>query len=293
MKNLFFPCLLIWISFTAKSQVLYTQEPGKVTQHETTMTVYDKDPDAEAVVLYEIGYTFFRGNDIIHDFEMRMEKRIKIKILKQAGIKYAEFEIPYYEEGNRSESIESLAAVTYNYEDGKLTKTELDSKNIFEEKINDNWRRKKFAMPNVKEGSIVEVSYTIVTPHLFNIREWEFQKKIPVIYSRFSLKAIPYYEYTYIMKGARKFDEYSQGEVPNSETRWGNLVYRENQYNMGMKDIPAFKDEEFITSENDYMISLNFQLSKIHYPQGGEKDIMSTWPALCNDFNLFFCCFSG
>jgi len=284
MKNLFFPCLLIWISFTAKSQVLYTQEPGKVTQHETTMTVYDKDPDAEAVVLYEIGYTFFRGNDIIHDFEMRMEKRIKIKILKQAGIKYAEFEIPYYEEGNRSESIESLAAVTYNYEDGKLTKTELDSKNIFEEKINDNWRRKKFAMPNVKEGSIVEVSYTIVTPYLFNIREWEFQKKIPVIYSRFSLKAIPYYEYTYIMKGARKFDEYSQGEVPNSETRWGNLVYRENQYNMGMKDIPAFKDEEFITSENDYMISLNFQLSKIHYPQGGEKDIMSTWPALCNDF---------
>jgi len=284
MKKIIFFSLIILVGTVAKSQTLYTQEPGRITQNEATMTVYDKDPDAEAVVLYEIGNTYFLGNDNTGDFDMYMEKRIKIKVLKQAGIEYAEFEIPYYLDGYNSEKIENLKAVTYNYEDEKLSKTELDQKNVFEEKIDDHWRRKKFAMPDVKEGSIVEVSYTIVSPYLFNIREWKFQKKIPVIYSRFSLRAIPYYEYTYIMEGARKFDEYTHGVVPNSETRWRNLKYQLYQYNMGMKDIPAFKDEEFITSENDYMISLNFQLSKIHYPQGGSKEIMSTWPALCNDF---------
>lgn len=86
------------------------------------------------------------------------------------------------------------------------------------------------------------------------------------------------------MKGAKKFDEFSHGVIPNSDTRWGNLAYKLYQYNMGMIDIPAFKDEEFITSENDYMISLNFQLSKIYQPNGSVEERISTWPALCNDF---------
>ena len=284
MKKIVFFCLILLIGSTAKSQDLYTREAGKVTQHELTMTAYDKDTDAEAVVLYEIGNTSFHGNDNSGYFEMYMEKRIKIKILKQAGIKYSEFEIPYYQEGYKLEEIKNLEAVTYNYEDGRLSKTELDKKNVFEEKINNNWSCKKFAMPNVKEGSIIEVSYTIVSPYLFNIREWEFQKKIPVVYSRFRLEAIPYYVYTYIMTGARQFDEYTHGIVPNSTVQWGSLKYQLYEYYMGMKDIPTFRDEEFITSEKDYMIRLNFQLSKIYYTQGGSKEIMSTWPALCNDF---------
>jgi len=283
MKKILFFCLIILAVSTTKSQVLYTQEPGKVTQHEITMTSYDKDPDAEAVVLYEVGTTSFRRTEATHSIEMLMEKRIKIKILKQAGIKYANFEIPYYTENFLPETIEDLEAVTHNYEDGKLRKTELNKKNIFEENISDNWKNKKFAMPDVKEGSVIEVYYTILTPYLFNIREWQFQKKIPVMYSSFSLKAIPPYEYAYIMKGSLQFDEYTHGEV-GSEIQWGKLRFKEYQYNIGMKDIPAFKDEEFITSEKDYMISLNFQLAKVHYVAGGSKEIMSTWPMLCNDF---------
>ncbi|MDR0232584.1 MAG: DUF3857 and transglutaminase domain-containing protein [Dysgonamonadaceae bacterium] len=284
MKRAILFCVILLVVFAAKSQDLYTQEPWKITQHEITMTAYDKDLDAEAVVLYEIGNTSFLGNDNTGYFEMHKEIRTKIKILNQAGIKYAEFEIPFYEENSKPEMIRNLRAVTYNIEDGKLSKTELNDKNVFEEKRENNWKCKKFAMPNVKEGSVVEVSYTIVSPYLFNIDEWKFQKKIPVIYSRFSLKAVPYYEYTYIMKGAKKFDEYTHGLVPNSDVQWRSLKYKIYQYNMGMKDIPAFKDEEFITSEKDHMISLNFQLSKIHRPDGRRDDIMSTWPALCNDF---------
>jgi len=284
MKKIVFFCLILLTGSIAKSQNLYSQKQGEITQHEATMTVYDKDPDAEAVVLYELGNTSFLGNDNSGIFEMHKEIRTKIKILKQAGIKYAEFEIPFYMENSKPEMIRNLKAVTYNTEDGKLSKTELNDKNVFEEKIDDKWRCKKFAVPNVKEGSVIEVSYTIVSPYLFNIGEWKFQKKIPVIYSRFSLRAIPYYEYTYIMKGAKKFDEYTHGLVPNSDVQWRSLKYKVYQYNMGMKDIPAFKDEEFITSEKDHMISLNFQLSKFHSPRGTREDIMSTWPALCNDF---------
>ncbi len=276
-------CFLFFILMNSRSQDEFIPNEKKISQYEVSMESYDKDPDAGAVVLLETGKTSFRGNHETGSFELRMSKKIRIKILKQSGIKYATFEIPYYIEDRKSEEIESLEAYTYNYVNDKLEKSELEKKNIFEEKINENWRMKKFTMPNVKEGSIVELEYTIISPYLFNLREWVFQKKIPVIQSTFELNMIPYYEYTYIAKGITKFDVFETNEL-TWEIRFGNLQYRELQYVMGMKNIPAFKDEDFITSENDYMMSLNFQMSKINMPSGGHKKIMSTWPELCNDF---------
>jgi hypothetical protein len=212
-----------------------------------------------------------------------MNKRVKIKILKQSGLNYGNVEIPFYESNDDMEKIQIKSATTYNFDNGVLVKTPLDEKNIYEEIIDNNWRKKKFAMPNVKEGSIIELEYLIISPYLFNLREWQFQYKIPVVYSNMELRVIPYYEYAYIAKRIAKFDEYST-EVINTERRWGYLVYKEMLYKMGMREIPAFKDEEFISSEKDYMMSLNFQMARFHSPQGGKKDIMSTWPALCNDF---------
>jgi hypothetical protein len=261
----------------------YSRDMGKITQYEADMVSYDKDPEAEAVVLYEIGMTYLQGNDITNSFELQMNKRVKIKILKQSGLDYGTVEIPYYESNDDMEKIQIKSAITYNFDNGILVKTPLDEKNIYEEKINSNWRKKKFAMPNVKEGSIIELEYLIISPFLFNLREWKFQHKIPVVYSNMELRVIPYYEYAYIAKRIAKFDEYSTNVI-NTEKRWGRLVYKEMLYKMGMREIPAFKDEEFISSEKDYMMSLNFQLSRFHNPNGGQRDIMSTWPALCNDF---------
>jgi len=52
-----------------------------------------------------------------------------------------------------------------------------------------------------------------------------------------------------------------------------------------MKNLAAFKDEEFITSPGDYMIKLDFQLSKILYPSGVKKDIITTWPLLMKELS--------
>ena len=281
-KTIAISFLLLQISAHLFSQANYTQEAGKVTQYEMSMTEYEKDKDAEALVLYDLGKYFFQGDDT-RGFLLHMEKRIKIKILKQAGVEYANFEIPYYMEGQNWEFIENISGITYNYEDGQLKKTELIIKNIFEEKVNDNMRVKKIAMADVREGSVIELSYKILTPYFFNMRKWEFQNKIPVLHSQLKYRAIPYYEYTYILKGSNRLDEMNSKEL-NNEIRFGRLLYKEMEYTFGMKEIPAFRDEEFITSAQDYMVSLNFQLSKIYFPTGGKQEIMTTWPAMCDDF---------
>lgn len=283
MKATIFISLLFLIPLSMYTQENYTQEYGKVTQYEMSMTEYPLDKDAEAVVLYDKGEYFFRG-DSGRGFLLYMTRQTKIKVLKQAGISYATFEIPYYiEDRQNSELVEGIEAITYNFEDGKLNKVDLNPKNIFEEKVDNKWSIKKVTLSDVRPGSVIEIKYTISTPFFFNMRRWSFQRKIPVVDSKLRYRAIPYYEYTYLMRGATEFDEL-QTEDSAFDTHFGSLVYKELIYNFGMKNLPAFKDEEFITSEKDYMVALDFQLSKIYYPRGGQKDIITTWPQMCDEF---------
>ena len=54
-------------------------------------------------------------------------------------------------------------------------------------------------------------------------------------------------------------------------------------YFYAMNNIPAFKDESFITSINDCKIRLEFQLAVIRYDYKPPREIISTWPKLCKD----------
>ncbi|MBF0574963.1 DUF3857 domain-containing protein [Dysgonomonas sp. GY617] len=282
MKTLVLCVLVVIVPLISNAQEKYSEEYGKVTQHEISMTEYAPDPEAEAVVIYEIGTNYFQGDDN-RGFLLHKERRTKIKVLKAAGTEYAKIEIPFYTDSRNGESVIDIEATVYNLENGKPTKTNLDPKKIFEEKIDNDLSVKKIALPDVREGSVIEFKYHIITPFFFNMGTWAFQKKIPVIHSQLIYKAIPYYEYTYIMRGTKEFHEFDS-VTKNHDIHFGSLLYQEKIYTFGMKDLPAFRDEEFISAEEDYMISINFQVSKIYFASGSSQNYISTWPALCDDF---------
>lgn len=260
----------------------YSREFGKVTQYEMVMKEYENDPDAEAVMLYNQGEYFYAGNYENGKLYLRMKKQVKIKILKQSGVQYANFEIPIYNGDSGWETVESVEGTTYNIDQG-FTQTKLETKNVFEEKVNDYMCVKKIALSDVRPGSVIELSYTIVTPYFFNMRRWYFQERIPVVLSNLRYRAIPYYEYVYILKGSNKLDIFTS-DTSTGETRFRNLAYREMIYNFGMNELPAFKDEDYITSVDDYMININFQLSRVHHPHGGSREVMTTWSEMCDEF---------
>lgn len=260
----------------------YSREFGKVTQLEMVMKEYENDPDADAVMLYNQGEYSYSGDYDKGQFFLRMKREVKIKILKQSGVQYANFEIPIFNGDSGWETVEGIEATTYNIDHG-FTQTKLEAKNIYEEKVNDRIRVKKIALSDVRPGSVIELSYTIVTPYFFNMRSWYFQQRIPVVFSNLRYKAIPYYEYVYILKGSNKLDILTS-DVSSNEIRFRNLTYKEMVYNFGMNDLPAFRDEEYISSIDDYMVNINFQLSKFHHPNGGQREIMTTWPAMCDEF---------
>ncbi len=47
-----------------------------------------------------------------------------------------------------------------------------------------------------------------------------------------------------------------------------------------MKEVAAFKDESFISSSQNHIIKLDFQLSKVNYYGGTTTDVLSTWDKL-------------
>jgi len=281
-KASFILIFIIIVSIKIFSQSNYSEEYGRITQFEASLSEYENDKDAEAVIIYDIGKNYFIGEER-YGFFLYMERRSKIKILKSAGLKYANIEIPFYIDGNNREEVLDIEATTYNWENNQLKKVELDSKNIFEERLNKDVYLKKIALSDVREGSIIEYKYKIKTPFFFHMRKWEFQNKIPVVHSKLTYKAIPYYEYTYIVRGTSKFDEFKSTAL-TEEHRFGNLVYKEMVYEFGMKNLPAFRDEEFISSDKDYMVAIDFQISKLFYPGGGSREFISTWQAMCDSF---------
>jgi len=253
----------------------FSKEFGKITGHEFQLQQYAKDKTAEALVLFDMGKSYFIRAE--NSYDVIFERTTRIKIFSEAGIEWSEIEIPFYQEGGIYEKIYDIEAYTYNMEDGQIIKTPLDVANTYDEKVNDYWNVKKFAMPNIKEGSIIEYRYKINSQYKFNLRDWEFQWKIPVLYSEYEVKMIPFYEYTYLLQGRSKFDEYSSHKDNGVSRQFGSISFQDMVHKFVMTELPAFNDEEFITSINDYIIKIDFQLARINYPSGISVDILTTW----------------
>ncbi len=274
------PVLFILFCKQTMAQTL-SKAYGKVGKDDIELITYAPDKDAEAVVLFDYGKSYFEDMD--GRFDVVFERTTRIKILKDAGLKWAEIEVPYYHEGYIYETVENVEGNTYNFENGQLKITKLDPTQSQVEKLNENWNYKKFAMPDVKVGSIIEYKYKVNSQYVFNLRDWEFQWNIPCIYSEYETRMIPFYAYTWLLQGASKFSDQSTEESQGLERNFRGIKYKDLSYKYIMKDMPAFYDEGFITSKDDYIVKIDFQLSKIYYPDGTTREIITTWPKLVED----------
>lgn len=275
-------------SIAQKTPVKY----GKVSMEEMTMHVYSPDSSANAVVLADVGNSYFVwGQD---DFELIHERHCRIKIFNKAAFEDVTFEIPYYSGAYSKEKITQLKGVTYLLENGKITEYKLDSKGIFDEKLSGNYNNKKFTLPNVKEGAVIEFVYSIKTDRTTFFKEWEFQGKYPVIWSEYTARIPEYFFYKLEMQGYNPFainekkdgnEQFlirwsstmaTQGNSGNSAGS-ASVSARTTDYRWVMKDVPAFSDDKFITTKDDYISKIKFQLQGYQYPQSAYHGVLNTW----------------
>lgn len=244
---------------------------GDIPMEDLTMSIYDKDSSAAAVVLFDFGkaYIGFNAGGAVLSFE----RHVRIKILNKDGLSWADASIPLYKSGSAEERVIGLKAVTYNLENGKVVESKMSKDAIFKEKFNRNINLQKFTLPNVKEGSVLEYSYTVNSDFLANFPNWKFQYSIPVRYS----------EYNAIIPDFFVMEKYMQGYIAIADYDIQNKSqanYTEKVHHWVIKNVPAFKEEPFMTSEDDYVSKVNFALAYINFPGQPSQEIMGTWEKL-------------
>jgi len=272
MKTLILSLLLVCYLFSFGQY----KEPkfGKIDPSEMNMIHYEKDTTADALMLFDNGSSHFIMN-FDRNFQIVFERHCRIKIFKNTAFHLANFKIDLYENGLNKEVLNDLKAVTYNFVGDKIIKTKLEKENIYTEKSK-NKSSVKFAFPEVKEGSIIELSYSITSDFLYNFRGWNFQYSYPAIWSQYYYSIPEYFNYRKLSKGYLPFDinkdetdktsftlhyEAQIGSSPNSDRTPSEnykIDARTTNYTLTTKDVPAFISEPNIDCEDNYIQSIEF-----------------------------------
>ncbi len=106
---------------------------------------------------------------------------MRVKINNKNGFDIGSRQISlYHDKDGNAEKLTSLKGSTFNLENGVITETKLDEKSVYNEKFNNNYDHRKFALPALKAGSIFDLEYTVKSPLIFYCDHGNFRENIPV-----------------------------------------------------------------------------------------------------------------
>jgi hypothetical protein len=269
---------------------------GKISKEELKETQHPIETNANAAVLY-------RNQNIYFNFEQDKgfvqynEVHERIKIYNKDGYDYATQIIRLYDEGSDTkDALTSFKAYTYNLIDGKIEETKLKKEGIFEEKINSYWMQTKFTMPNIKDGSIIEFRYTIISPRLA-IEDVPFQKLIPINKFEFKATTPEYFMYkallnskaVYYPKLSKSYHSkrvafsYRKLAKPgmNGSSRSELVTYTKDvQFNViesNSVNIPSLIDEVYVDNLTNYQAKLFMELQSIQLPDSPYENLSTSW----------------
>lgn len=295
---------LIFFIYAVFTITAYGQEKpnikfGKLNAADFILNSTVVDSNANAVVIADIGSCKFEGN-AKGWFTLVFTEHKRIKILNKNGFDAANIEIGLYKYGTAVEKIENLKAQTYNLENKSVVEQKLDDKNVFDDRLNNNYLLKKFTFPGVKEGSIIEYSYIIKSDFLFQLHPWEFQGQYPCMWSEYTVSIPAIFSYILLKQGitgfylntsSEKNEVYSVTEDPDQYYQGTAKIFAVNTTNTirdwAMKDIPAMPFEDFVFSNRNYISRLEFQLSEYRFPDEPVESKMKNWDMVTEELLKF------
>lgn len=249
-----FQLLIILFTFSLSKNFAQKSKYGNVKASEIKETKHHIEDDADAAILYQNGNLFTSGGNLIYDVYR------KIKIYKSADNSLSEITLRLFtnDDGDR-EYVDKIEAYTYNLENDEIVKHKLDRKNIVTKKIDKNWREERFALPKVKDGSIIEYKYKIRSPFLLSFPRLDLQYNVPVNATDYLV------EYPEIFKFRRRIygdipveiDENTRAKGGGNNTRL--IIY--NVHTFKTNYIPSIKSEPFIFDINEYRGAIRYYRS--------------------------------
>jgi len=286
--------ILFFISIVGAQQIGDEKEKatvsfGKVELADLQKKVYTIDSAAEAVIIADIGSSRIEGNNkgwfsLIHTHYRR------VHILKKSAYDLADVTVHLYVDHGGQERLTKIKANTYNLEGGKIVKSSLAARDVFTDKEDQHHIVKRFTLPHVKEGAIIEYEYTTSSDFLFNFQPWVFQGTVPRLWSEYTVEIPQFLDYVFLSYGYNplyikadhaqdKDFRISDGGV-STKTDWFSFRSTVKTTRYVMKDVKALKEEPFTSTLANHISRIEFQLAGYKEPLA-YKRILGNWPSAC------------
>ncbi|MDX1470768.1 MAG: DUF3857 domain-containing protein, partial [Flavobacteriaceae bacterium] len=265
--------LLLVVGFFTLSFHAQNYKFGKVSEEEVLEKAYPLDTTVNAAVLYRrysVSYFYRKGEG----FLQRVTVHERIKLYKKEGFDWGTKKVRLYNKSNASsEDIAALKAYTYNMVDGKLEKEKMDKDATFTEVANEYWKYESFTLPNLKEGSVIEYTYEIISPFV-QIDNIDLQYTIPIKKQEIRVSTPEYFVYNKMFNPRARY-------IPKIDISRENVTvpfsYLENVVSSEEENIPALESEPFVDNLDNYRAKLIMELSMTKFPDSPIDTYATSW----------------
>ena len=252
---------------------------GKVSEADLTKEKSLIAPNAAGEILYEKAILTLELSPTDNRFYItkEVEGRIKVYDKDQLDDHFLSREVRLYAPSSTREKLLGLKGSTYNLENGKIVETKVKGSDIFKNRENKYYESEKFAFPNVKNGSVLEYKYTVVSPFYREVDRWYFQDEIPVVYSEFGFYRPEFFVYSPDERGGLR-GRIKNDRKPIQGTRFSNTI---TEY--VFENVKPLQNEPFVFNPNNLKQSIRFELMKFEHPGFITENYSTTWAAIGKD----------
>lgn len=274
------------------SLITWAQKPpmkfGKIDPVHLSMTQYEEDPSAGALVLGDIGDISITWYDS-KGWQIEYKRHFRVKVFNSNGFDLANFKIHTFDYGPLlKEQITRLKATTYNLESGKLIETDLSRDNIFIDEISSKEKSSNFSLPNIKAGCVFELEYQIISDIYWILPDWNFQYTEPALFSELTVTTPEYFTFKTLMKGyisptSNESKSYSRNIIFYNSDGTSNFVsYSDLSRIYRFENVPAFRKEPYMNAITNYLSAIEFELASENFPLR-KRDFTTSWGKISKD----------
>ncbi|MFY1046599.1 transglutaminase [Chryseobacterium sp. GP-SGM7] len=167
------------------------------------------------------------------------------------------------------EILNNMKAFVYNLEADNIQETKVDKSSKFKSKENKYITVNKFAFPNIKNGSVIEYQYEVVSPFVYEIPMIYIELDIPSVYTEYVLDSPIQMSYSVDFTGSL-FPKY---KILKEEMLYGS---NHKTYRFGYDNLKAFKTEKYVKNNDNYRTKIRAELHSTYFGDN-LKMYTSTW----------------
>jgi len=270
---------------------------GKVSKEELLEKFNPADSSANATILYteeKIKYEY--DND--KGFYVLKNIYKRIKIYNKEGLNWANHYVKLFDKSKSlEEEISGLKGITYNFINGEVEGQKLKKDGVFEEELNEYWKKISITLPGVKAGSVIEFKYQVKSPFVSKLDDALLQEVIPIKKIVYQAKIPEYFFFklhsnikSELIPNINYLEEREEVAV-----KWKDKVpgpggvinkyervykYKEKVISVNEENVPRLKDEVYVANLSNYKSKLSFELVSTKSFSSEVNDYSTDWDTI-------------